>query len=217
MPDYGKRARQLKDLGLINYDLRRKLNRGQKSQITKLYNEYRLLITRPSEYSSTVLSNSRADEINGSAFKIKKGRKTKIYFWGEIEQVKRHSIVVREKGQPSKSGNSLIFTNEIFDGKPKDFFSTLDRIKKMHLNEDQQITVTIGGRQWNTRWADKNMFTAYLRDWMPKDAERMSKKEGKRLKAHLLSQIQITTITVETNAKKKGNKNSRDRRGNRPV
>jgi len=54
------RARKLKAAGLIDIDLRRKLTAGQKSAVTRKYNECRDIVNHPENYERISVSKKTA-------------------------------------------------------------------------------------------------------------------------------------------------------------
>lgn len=192
----------------MDYDLRFKLNNGQKSRITKLYHQYETLIRRPEDFSSVTLSKRRAKAVNGAAYELKAGKKIKLVFFGKVEKVGRDSITVKEG----------VFTNKIYDGSGADLLKRIENFDFNKLGKNQVATITLNGRQFNIRFAQKEMMLNYLKDWSPKEAKEklLSKKKSQELKADLFSHMQITTVNVpkigEYRGKKKATKNRSNRR-----
>jgi len=188
---YQEKAKQLKRLGLIDYDLRSKLNRGQKSHITKLEREFKALLARPEDYTKLDISDRRAGNISGEAFKIKpKGsKKTKVFYLGEVKKVGRKSVTVKQRN----------FIHEVFDSGGKNI---LDKISDaaQRLKPDQNLMVSIGGRIFNQQFANKHALDKYLRDWVPKD-----EKDRDRL----MGEMVITTVDLPDDIKPKRRKNAK--------
>lgn len=216
MITYKEGAKRLKKLGLIDYDLRKPLSPGQKSNITRLENKFKPILNSPDNYSSRVISTKRAENIGGESFKIKtsKGRKgkTRVYFLGKITEVSRDSITVERKKE------DILFTNKIYDTQKGDIYTRI-KLTAKKLKPDEFLTITLGGSQFNTKWVTPQQLDAYLQDWIPKDVD----SKHKEYKNYLLDKMVVTKVTLPENAavlskaknaaKKKGTaKNRRNRR-----
>lgn len=91
---YENRARSLKKLGLINYDLRKKLTPSQKSNITKKYNEYQQYFTHPENFVVRHVSKAVSKIFKESGYKTIAGKiKNKIVF----EVPENSSVKIKNK------------------------------------------------------------------------------------------------------------------------
>lgn len=139
----------MKRLGLIDYDLRKKLSSGQKSHITKLANEYRHALAYPKAFHIAKVSAARAKELKDSGFKVTKTGRAIIPLKGyEKASIKPGRIIFSHES----------YTDETVLGGAKDFYKNAMKLRGKKLKRNQYLTVRIGDNAEFSRkfisWAD---------------------------------------------------------------
>lgn len=150
----------MKKLGFIHdYDIKN-LTKNQKDHITKQYRQYSFLLSRPQDFVSATISNKRASKIAGAAYKIRIGKKTRVYYKGDEVKVGRTSITLKDGP----------FVDRIFDrSTPHDIFKQAEKHFKK-LKDGQSLTVAIGkNTRFQRSFGDMRAFERYMHAWIPKD------------------------------------------------
>lgn len=136
--NYLNRAMALKKAGLISYNLNEKLNSGQKSNITKKYNEYLHYFTDPESFTVRHVSNDLGKKLHDSGYKTVKGaKKTKLF----LPNPHRGEVKI-------KSGKIKIIgarsTETIIPSKRGKLLDDLKQYENKKLKKGQFMTIKIG-------------------------------------------------------------------------
>jgi hypothetical protein len=184
--DVGK---TLKDLGFIDYDLRRNLNSGQKSQITKLARQYSQLIRNPKDFHVQAAPKGTREGLRTAGFTVNKGGKVIVPKY-EYERVTvRRGHVTLQKGGKRE---------DIYLAGSKQFFDKLKNLNetKKKLARNQMLTVQIGDNNaFSSRFRSYWELYQYLTKFQPKDEGESREK--------LFARMSIVTIEDTTKAKSK--------------
>lgn len=134
---YQDKARDLKRLGVISYDLRYTLSSAQKSVITKKFKEYSQFLKHPDEFHSAHVGDKTAKVLKQAGFKVTpKGRAIIPLKKYDTAQIKKGRIYF--KGKEGKETTYLVGH--------KDFHRKLKELSERPLKRNQMITVRIGDR-----------------------------------------------------------------------
>jgi hypothetical protein len=207
-------AKRLKALGLIDYDLRRPLSRGQKSRVTKLAKQYSGAIDHPDDYAKRNVSAHTADLLKESGYQVFKSKRT-----GKYKAVipSRGTTAVKIKNDrlirqfDTHRETSMLFLRH-------DIFEVLQReAEKQELLygdepylSDKFFTIKIGESSAWKHFRTPADLLNYITDWQPKDTLNPNSKEfgNRNLKGELITQMAL----IERDDSKAV---SYDRRGNR--
>ena len=178
---YIKRAKALKKYGIVKYDLRKKLTKGQKANLTKKWSEYRNVVdpkismttTRKKDYVVRTVKKEVANEIRKNGYKVY-GNKVFI----SKDRYKKVSI----KSRKNKAGKYLVEIHRTSVGKLSverlysKSGSIFDDIKVAMENRvlmpHMFVSVKIGSAEnftVNLPVDDYNELLKYLEKWQPKD------------------------------------------------
>lgn len=204
--NYRDTARDLKRLGLVDYDLRKPLSSGQKSRITKLREEYEHFLKSPEQFHFTRVGKETARALADTGYKVLPGN--------------RALIPLHEAQSASIKGGKITLNygrmkEEITLAGHKSFFPTLKELSGKKLKRNQMLTVAIGDNNafQRARFGSYHELYKYIQEWEPKDPYAKKKK--------LMAQMSIVTVEIEEpkRAKKKApaKKARGNRRRNRPV
>jgi hypothetical protein len=217
-------ARRLKALGLIDYDLRRALSPGQKSNITRLARKYSGIVDHPAEFVKRTVSKKTADLLKDSGYQTFKNKKTKSY---RTVIPSKDTVSVRIKNDrlirefPTHRETSLLFLRH-------DFLSRLEQEHERHVNlygeeyyqtgEGKFFTVKIGDAGAWHHFRSPYVLLNYIEQWQPKDVLNPNSKHFRRtdLKNELITQMALIERNEET-AKPylKGNTRAKTKKKNR--
>jgi hypothetical protein len=196
--NYRTAARDLKKLGLVNYDLRRNLSSGQKSQITKLLGKLAdtfggekardRFFTNPEDYQVSRVSPKTQSALVDSGFKVLPNGRAVIPKKGA------DSVSVSSKGITYKKGKVKTTT---IPTSFQDFFPTLKKLSAKKLGRNQMLSVQIGdAHHFQRRFDSYASLYKYLQ-------EEFEPKDPNTDKDELIARISIVTIEGEKIGKKK--------------
>jgi hypothetical protein len=135
---YQKAARDLKKLGLINYDLRQSLSSGQKARITKLQQEFGHAIKHPELFHKARVGQETAKQLKAAGFKVTPKNVAII----PLHEYKSASIqknrIVFDNGAGMKETTYLV--------DHKNWFQQLQSLMGTPLPRNKMVTVRIGDR-----------------------------------------------------------------------
>jgi hypothetical protein len=166
---FSEKARAVKRLGVIDYDLRRTLTPAQKGVITKKFNEYGL----GNDITVRVIGKAKSKLLKDSGFKVFKSKsgvyKTVLPFSGDVH-IKRNSIV-----QKTDSGKTTFITHL---GDREHFFERAKR-QLANLKKGESLTLRIGDNNMfrQKRFHDFNSFYHYVSQWTPDSVEAQPRRE----------------------------------------
>ena len=141
--DYIKKAHQLKKLGLINLDLRKKLTPADKRIITLKYDKYNTIIKYPENNTIKTVSKSLAAKLKDSGYKVYKSSKS-----GALKAVIPHyekSKVTIKKDIITIEGISRSYN--LFPVQRSKFFELAEKLSEIKLKGNQYLTAQIGGNR----------------------------------------------------------------------
>lgn len=178
---YKEVGKKLKDLGFVDYDLRKNLNSGQKSAITKLARQYSQLLSKPQEFHIQKAPKGTKAGLRTAGFTVNKGGKAVIPKY-EYDKVSLRPGRVRLERDGKQE--------EIYLAGSRQFFDKLRNLNdtKSKLGRNQMLTVQIGdnnvfSNKFRTYWE----LYQYLTKFQPKD-------EGES-RERLFARMSIVTIT----------------------
>jgi hypothetical protein len=180
-------GKKLKELGFIDYDLRRSLNTGQKSQITKLAHQYSQLLSRPQAFHVQTAPKGSKAGLRTAGFTVNKGGKAIIPKYEYEKVTLRPGHVYLERGGKRE---------DIYLAGSRQFFDKLKNLNqtKEKLGRNQMLTVQIGDNNaFSSRFRTYWELYQYLTKFSPKD-------EGES-RERLFARMSIVTIT-DTNTSK---------------
>jgi hypothetical protein len=186
--DYQEKARALKKAGFVDYDLRRNLNQGQKSQITKLWDKHSAIFTHPGNFVSRTVEKHAARKMKENGYAVA-GRKVFITKEGYAD------IHVKTKKKKGGKGRDVLITRVVGNKTQKtrvytetELLAALSKAEPEKLPKGHAITVRIGASApFKIRYSSKAQLQQYLRDdFRPKDP-------GED-KENLISQMNIVII-----------------------
>lgn len=184
---YKGAAKQLKELGFIDYDLRRNFSTGQKSAITKLARQYSQLINNPEQFSVQKAPKGTKAGLRTAGFTVNKAGKAIIPLYEYDSATLKHgSIELVGKGKSEK----IVLAGS------REFFQTLKNLNdaKSKLGRNQMLTVQIGDNNaFSMRFRSYWELYQYLTKFQPKDEGESREK--------LFARMSIVTITQEKKSK----------------
>lgn len=178
---YREVGKKLKDLGFIDYDLRRNLNNGQKSQITKLARQYSQLISNPKDFHVQAAPKGSREGLRTAGFTVNKGGKAIIPKYGYERVTLRPGHVYLERDGKRE---------DIYLAGSRQFFDKLKNLNetKKKLGRNQMLTVQIGDNNaFSSRFRSYWELYQYLTKFQPKD-------EGEQ-RERIFARMSIVTIT----------------------
>lgn len=183
---YKDSAKKLKELGFVDYDLRRNLNNGQKSQITKLTRQYSQLLSHPEQFSIQKAPKGTKTGLKTAGFSVNKAGNAIIPLY-EFDSARLVKGRVELKSAAKSETIYLAGSREFFD-KLRHLNDTREKLKR-----NQMLTVQIGdNNSFSTRFRSYWELYQYLTKFQPKD-------EGES-RERLFARMSV--VTIENNPKK---------------
>jgi hypothetical protein len=178
-------AKRLKEFGLINYDLRKSLNPGQKAQVAKLAWEYKEVLRKPERFYTPHVGEKTARLLETSGFKVTPKGKALIPLH-EYATAK----VDAKKGVVQFQGFGI--AKEVILASHKDFFKKLKALDegKHKLKRNQMLTVQIGNR----RPFESARFDSYWKLYQYVMEDFRARDPGAD-KTKLIAQMSVVTVT----------------------
>ena len=168
--DYAKKARELKRAGFLDYDLRKTLNQGQKSAITKLWKKNSAVITHAENFESRHVAKAAAEKMRRDGYTVnKKGR-----VFVQKEGYNEVSIKSRKK----KDGSREVKITRTADNKKAvtkvytnfELLRALESVDQKKLKKNQFVTVKIGDNAaFKSKYKDTRQLMDYVKHFQPKD------------------------------------------------
>jgi hypothetical protein len=168
-------------LGFIDYDLRRNLNNGQKSQITKLAQQYSQLLSKPQAFHVQKAPKGSKAGLRTAGFTVNRGGKAIIpkYEYDKVTLRPGHVYLERDGKR-----------EDIYLAGSRQFFDKLRNLNdaKAKLGRNQMLTVQIGDNNaFSSRFRTYWELYQYLTKFQPKD-------DGEQ-RERLFARMSIVTIT----------------------
>lgn len=186
---YSAQGQALKRLGIVKYDFRKPLSRGQKSNITKQIAKFGNYIKHPEQYHAPIVRSTTTKQLKGAGYLVTpRGRAIIPLKGNDKASVSNGTIIFESPGVKTKT--YLVSADK--------FHSKLKKLSESKLERNQMITVQIG----NNASFSRARFTSYaelyyyLQQWEPDDDD----YDG-NLKNRLMAQMSIVTITKKAKAK----------------
>lgn len=186
------KARELKRLGVISYDLRHKLNFGQRMAIEKSYQKFGAYIEKPELFAAPVVRQKSAESLRRSGYLVTPRGRAIIPLRGaesaRISRIGADGVIEFEK--PGEHRAVILADRQ-------QFLAKLKKLTGKKLARNQMVTVQIGDRNpFKTAYTSFAQLYFYLEnDFEPND-------EGTDLD-DLFPQMSIVTITGPAQQRKK--------------
>ena len=192
-----KNAAGLKKLGLIDYDLRKRLHWKQKEKIERLAKEYSEVLSRPQQFISRPIAKETARNLKSAGYETFKDVRTgkiksliKIPDDAQTVRIRKGRVTVQYDG----------FTEKWLTGiAPANMEKEIRRLKKLQAKNPSnfQITGKIGDNSpfKHSRFVDVDTFIKYLKNWevnYPKDIK--GKRARAEYKSNLIQHLTIVEI-----------------------
>jgi hypothetical protein len=147
---YIEKAKELKRLGVISYDLRGKLSSAQKGNITRQYEKYGGFIENPQLFHAPHVKSKSAKQLKSSGYLVTpKGRAIIPLKGNAVARISQSGEIRFEK--PGEKTRTLLKRGT------ENFMERLKKAMKKKLASNQMVTVKIG----NNSPFNKARFSSY--------------------------------------------------------
>jgi len=179
----------LKNLGLINYDLRKKLKPQQKGRITRLKKQYKKELKSPDKIKILKVTKTQARKLKDKGITIKPGNHAVINTPNkEKVKITRDSLVLTDPRRKKKTEFSL--------KKGPELLVELERQIIKGKKPGRTITVRLAsGQEFSEKFDSYESLLNYLQAFIPTNlTSRQGDKKANDIKNELFEDMKIITF-----------------------
>lgn len=202
----------MKKAGIANFDLRKNPTEYEKRKARELSKKFADVLAHPENYSTIVVDNKTAKQIDISPNKVKtkSGKKTRIYVKSDGKAVKvnrNKSVQVGTRGKDQIIHTYYKGGIDVFDTAKKLFAKLPNYHERLELDDDNKdkiydlqsevkkyITVAIGDNMpFHRAMYSEEEFNYYVAEFKPQDAKGRNEAQTQAIKELLIQRM----VTVE--------------------
>lgn len=163
-----EKAKALKALGVVKYDLRKPLNFGQRMAIEKSYQKYGSYIEKPEKFAAPVVREKTAKALKGSGYLVTPRGRAIIPLTDGAQKARIARIDGDGVIQFEKQGEirqTLLASRE-------NFLKRLEQLTKKKLGKNQMVTLQIGNHApFKQKFTSFGQLFYYAEQFTPDDPD----------------------------------------------